>query len=340
MGFWTAVAAVVFALIAAPIGGFILLFYCFPHVLVKQFMRYQAYKSGMTIKFVGNEEKVFCYGEKNKQQPNKASIVFLHGFTSSKDQWISCFNRLPADIHMIAVDLPGHGDSSRPDEDGDLSFDRAAELVNEFLHLVNLDGKKVHLVGSSLGGAIAGIFAAKYPEMLDRVSMICPAVQTPVDTHLQLQIKKAASKATEEVSYEDCLLLTDSLQDIKDMLLGICFSKDLVKFHDQIFKGFLTLRLPKLPYFLRLFSSLTTVNKLDYLEKVAHRITVPSQLIWGKNDEVLHVSGVDVLQPKLGDCHHVDLIDRCGHAIHIDRPGALAKYILKFYQEGENGKKD
>ncbi|GFR71286.1 monoacylglycerol lipase ABHD6-like [Elysia marginata] len=340
MDFLVGAAALIAFLVVTPISIFALLFYCFPHILVRLFMRYQAYKSGVEIKFIGDQDHVFCYGEKNKPHPNKTSIVFLHGFTSSKDQWVPIIKRLPADIHMIALDLPGHGDSSRPGEDSDVSFDRAVDLINVFLGLVNLGGRKVHIVGSSLGGAIAGLFAAKYPDKVDRVSMCCPAVQTPVDTHLQLQVKKAASMSTDQVTYADCMLLTESLQDVKDMLLSICFSKDLVKFHDKIFQGFLTLRLPKLPYFLKLFRSLTTVNKLDHLEKMAHKITVPSQLIWGQNDEVLHVSGAELLQSKLGDCCHMDIIERCGHAIHIDRPGALAKYIINFYREGESRKED
>ena len=39
--------------------------------------------------------------------------------------------RLPGDIHMIALDLPGHGESSRPEEESDMSFDRAVDFVNE-----------------------------------------------------------------------------------------------------------------------------------------------------------------------------------------------------------------
>lgn len=340
MEFLAGALTLISCLVVVPILIFTLLFYCFPHILVRLFMRYQAYRSGVEIKFVGNQDRVFCYGEKNRPQANKASFLFLHGFTSSKDQWVPIMRRLPANLHMIALDLPGHGDSSKPEEDSNMSFESAVDHVNLFLELANLEGRKVHVVGSSLGGAIAGLFAAKYPDKVDRVTMVCPAVQTPVDTHLQLQVKRAASMDPDQVNYADCILLTESVQDVKDMLLSICFSKDLVKFHDKIFEGFLTLRLRKLPYFLRLFRSLTTVNKLDHLEKMAHKITVPSQLIWGQDDEILHVSGAELLQPKLGDCRHVNIIERCGHAIHIDRPGALAKHIINFHKECESRKED
>ncbi|KAK0058859.1 monoacylglycerol lipase ABHD6, partial [Biomphalaria pfeifferi] len=49
------------------------------------------YHAGMKINYVGDEEMIFCYGERHRPQANKPSIVFVHGFSSSKDQWISCF---------------------------------------------------------------------------------------------------------------------------------------------------------------------------------------------------------------------------------------------------------
>ena len=84
------------------------------------------------------------------------------------------------------------------------------------------------------------VLELKYKECLIALAVkgglhhICLSVQTPVDTQLQLQVKRAATLSSDQVTYEDCMLLTENLQDIKDMLLSICFSKDLVKFHDQV----------------------------------------------------------------------------------------------------------
>ena len=45
----------------------------------------------MQVKFIGDEDYVFCYGERGQKSPDRSSILLIHGFTSSKDQWNSAF---------------------------------------------------------------------------------------------------------------------------------------------------------------------------------------------------------------------------------------------------------
>ena len=48
--------------------------------------------AGMKIKYVKDDKNfTFCYAEKNRYQSGKTSVVLVHGFTSSKDQWIAMF---------------------------------------------------------------------------------------------------------------------------------------------------------------------------------------------------------------------------------------------------------
>ncbi|KAK0058858.1 monoacylglycerol lipase ABHD6, partial [Biomphalaria pfeifferi] len=48
---------------------------------------------------------------------------------------------------------------------------------------------------------------------------------------------------------------------------------------------------------------------------------------------LIHVSGADVLSARLPNCYYVDIIDNCGHAVDLDRPGTLNKHLLKFIHE-------
>ena len=45
------------------------------------------------------------------------------------------------------------------------------------------------------------------------------------------------------------------------------------------------------------------------------------------------MSGADYLSTKVGNCRYVDIIERAGHAIAFDRPGAYAKVLNRFIQE-------
>lgn len=52
--------------------------------------------------------------------------------------------------------------------------------------------------------------------------------------------------------------------------------------------------------------------------------------------QVVHVSGAEVLQKKLPNLHHADLIPCCGHAINMDQPRHFAKVVSQFWMELQN----
>ena len=68
-------------------------------------------------------------------------------------------------------------------------------------------------------------------------------------------------------------------------------------------------------------------------------IEAPTQVIWGRDDELVHVSGASVLKDKLPNCRRVDILDRCGHLPQLDRPAALVKILLEFRGELSKRKK-
>lgn len=45
----------------------------------------------------------------------------------------------------------------------------------QIIQAVGLDTEPFHIIGLSMGGALAGIYAAEYPSLVDRVTLICPA---------------------------------------------------------------------------------------------------------------------------------------------------------------------
>jgi len=90
-----------------------------------------------------------------QQQGNtdKPTLIFLHGFLGSCNDWNETINLLKDDFSCIAIDLPGHGNSmtiSNPLNDG---FNHCHELIKDIIDELNLE--QYILVGYSLGGRIA-----------------------------------------------------------------------------------------------------------------------------------------------------------------------------------------
>lgn len=85
------------------------------------------------------------------------AVVFLHGLTFNRASWRPIIDRLIDRFQCIAIDLPGHGDSSG--SPGSLA--QVATDVRALLSELNVD--RPVMVGHSMAAAIVSIFAASYP---------------------------------------------------------------------------------------------------------------------------------------------------------------------------------
>jgi pimeloyl-ACP methyl ester carboxylesterase len=86
-----------------------------------------------------------------------APIVFLHGLTFDRRTWRPIIDRLGHETQSLSIDLPAHGESS-----GDpMPLEQVAAGVHDLVTSLGLDDPIV--VGHSMSGAIAFIYASTYP---------------------------------------------------------------------------------------------------------------------------------------------------------------------------------
>lgn len=91
-------------------------------------------------------------------------VVLIHGLHSSADvNWrlTGVFNDLAKDHQVIAIDLPGHGASDKPERDDAYGLQVVEDIV---LLLDHLKIPKAHVVGYSVGGMVAAKLLAAHPE--------------------------------------------------------------------------------------------------------------------------------------------------------------------------------
>lgn len=98
-------------------------------------------------------------------------IVLLHGFSGDLNNWLFNLDALKDVAPVIALDLPGHGGSTKDVGDGSL----AALAATIGAALDALEVTKAHLVGHSLGASVAARLAADRPALAASLSLICPA---------------------------------------------------------------------------------------------------------------------------------------------------------------------
>ena len=96
--------------------------------------------------------------------PKNKTIVFLHGFTGSANDWSSTAVNVDKRFNKIAIDLIGHGKSSSPSDINYYLIDSMTQQIEEILNRLNL--QEVILCGYSMGGRVAVGFAVNSPDRL------------------------------------------------------------------------------------------------------------------------------------------------------------------------------
>lgn len=106
-----------------------------------------------------------------KEGKGAKTLLFLHGLSSNADAWSKNIEFLKKNYTCVAVDLPGHGKSSKPEVAYTPTF--FANIVSKFIKKKRL--KNVILVGHSMGGQASMKLALSHPEMVEKLILIAPA---------------------------------------------------------------------------------------------------------------------------------------------------------------------
>jgi pyruvate dehydrogenase E2 component (dihydrolipoamide acetyltransferase) len=98
-------------------------------------------------------------------------ILLVHGYGGDRNSWLFLQEPLAAKYRVYALDLPGHGTSAK--DVGDGSLGALADAVTGVLDAIGAD--RAHLVGHSMGGAVALAVAARDPGRVASLTLIAPS---------------------------------------------------------------------------------------------------------------------------------------------------------------------
>lgn len=126
------------------------------------------------------------------------AVVLLHGFGASHAVWAELGERLGRETAVLAYDLPGHGGSFDHPEAGPPKVAASAILAD----LAARGIARAHLVGHSMGGAIAALIALLEPQRVASLTLLAPGGFGP-EINQRLLIRYAA--AADEAALDACL---------------------------------------------------------------------------------------------------------------------------------------
>src|SRR5208337_1196742 len=157
-------------ILLVAVGILALIIITLPQLTSKETCTYEeAIKKFAKGKFVTVDDKKVHYIEKGNGKP----IILIHGFLYHTVMWKKNIDALAEKFKVYAIDLWGWGYSERLKEK-EYSFERYGKQIVGFMDALNI--KKATLVGQSMGGGISVYVAAHYPERVDRLILVDPAV--------------------------------------------------------------------------------------------------------------------------------------------------------------------
>ena len=248
-------------------------------------------------------------------------VLFLHGVGASLVTW--CRNVEPladAGFTVVALDLPGHGDSDKPKH---LSYDpvSGAKLIEDFSDALGIG--RLSLVGSSAGGLIAGLFALEHPQRVERMVLVASGgLGRKVSWFLRL----ISLPLVGELAYRPSIFHR----------VGI--SKRIFHrsspFLDQVLTELRRVR--TLPGARRavLQAIRSSVNCLGlrsqhYILDRLKDSPVPLMTVWGEEDIIIPVSNADLVRRELPNSV-VRTFPQCGHWPHMEQADAFNDLLIRF----------
>jgi len=184
--------------IALAVGAY----FALPGLLVKWARESDRKVAGLQEKSLRVEDHEIVYLEGGQGEP----ILMVHGFAANKDNWTRFAKFVTPLYHVVALDLPGFGDSTCL-ENASYSIADQAMRLNQFADAVGL--KKFHVVGNSMGGHIAGRCTVMFPERVLTLGLFdASGVTSPVPSEMAQRLAKGY-RVVESVSYSGVLRRTD-----------------------------------------------------------------------------------------------------------------------------------
>ena len=240
-------------------------------------------------------------------------LVLLHGFNADAYHFTRLARHLRGHFHLLAPDLPGFGETRFP---GNIEFDiesQAARLI-EWLDAMGIE--QCCLGGNSMGGYLAATVARTVPHRARALWLLAPG---------GLQEAPYAELFQEVAAGRHNPLVVRNQADF-DHLVDLCFVQR--PWMPRPVQRHLAARAAATcERSLGIFSALRFQS--PPLESFADELNLPTLLMWGDQDRVLHPDGLKLLGGLLPD-HRSALLENTGHLPQLERPRECASAWLQF----------
>jgi 4,5:9,10-diseco-3-hydroxy-5,9,17-trioxoandrosta-1(10),2-diene-4-oate hydrolase len=251
------------------------------------------------------------------------TLILLHGFLLSHWAWRHIIPRLAQTYDVIALDLPGYGESDRPPP-AEFHYDAPAFMDAVVSAMDALSVEKATFVGHSMGGAISLYTAARRPERVERLVVVDPLIYAPPNIPLEGRLallpligetlmrtfwtRGMIKRAMRKDIYRDPSLITEEWLD------------------------YVWERVNRPGGMAAAFASMQFMHDPKVITRSTRAVRAPMAIVWGEDDRLFPKEQAEKLANDIAGTPRpeVHLIPVCGHSPAEERPEELLRCLTAF----------
>lgn len=239
-------------------------------------------------------------------------IVLIHGFGGDLDNWLFNMSALAEHGTVVAMDLPGHGESSLSIPDP--SPAGLAGLVWSVLDVLDVS-EPVTLVGHSLGGAVAAEMTVERPDRVRALALIS-SVGLGSDINQDYIDAFVEARSKREMKQAAAALFADPAAVTRSMVDGM-------------------LRYKRLDGVIPLLEALSHEwfsdgSQRHSVTEMLRSLGKPVLVVWGADDRVIPATHA----PAGAGFASVHIIDGAGHMVQMERANDVNRLLVSHVSEG------
>ncbi|MFO8020534.1 MAG: alpha/beta hydrolase [Promethearchaeia archaeon] len=239
------------------------------------------------------------YRTKRKLRKSSIVLLFIHGSGETSEVWKEQLNSLKINLDLIAIDLPGHGNSEKFSKN---SMDLYIKIIKKFQ--TELKSEHLILAGHSLGGAVAQSFYYRYPDDVGGLILCATGSKLRVNEFILNSLKGDFEAYLKSIPI--AAFYRETNQSIKTKYVEKTQELD----PDIIYRDF------------------KICDDFDTMDKTTS-IHVPTLILVGNADKLTPKKYSLYFKQKIKDAQ-LKVIGKAGHMVMLEQPKKVNKEIEKF----------
>jgi len=258
-------------------------------------------------------KEVLVFGQKINyaEAGSGPTVILLHGLGGSWQSWHFNIAPLAEKYRVIVPDQIGFGKSDKPLVN--YRIRTYVDFLDEFCKELKIE--RATLVGNSMGGWIAAMFTAAFPDRVDKLVLVDAAGYTPpkdLDTRLLFSLNPTTKEET------------------KVLLAKVFYSKALQT--DLAIRQSVAARLAAGDGYTIKSITESIIRGEDFLDDAVKNIRRPTLIVWGREDGLVALAEGQRFNKDIAGSKLI-VFDQCGHVPNIEKATEFNAAVLKYLGE-------